>query len=133
MALAVKTSGNEVCREQSTVVERRAHLFTQSVRDEWNRVVTSIVCVILSLVCLAFSGLIATAWLIAFALHSPDRNLILGIALVVPLLAVAGIAIYLKTLWNQKLFLHDTRNQLNDDWDVLHHAVREKQEANATQ
>lgn len=116
-----------------SVVERRAHLFTQSVRDEWNRVVTSIVCVILSLVCLAFSGLIATVWLIAFALHSPDRNLILSIALVVPLLVVGGIAIYLKKLWNQKLFMHDTRSQLNEDWGVLHHAVREKQEESATQ
>ena len=75
---------------------------------------------------LAFSGLIGTVWLVAFAWNSPDRNLILGIALVLPLVIVAGIAIYLRKVWNEKLFLHHSRTQLNDDWTVLNHAMKEK-------
>ena len=75
---------------------------------------------------LAFSGLIATVWLVAFAWNSPDRNLILGTALVLPLIIVAGIALYLRKVWNEKLFLHHSRIQLNDDWTVLNHAMKEK-------
>lgn len=133
--VAMKVVGNRVQQVVlllMSVVERRAHMFTQSIRDEWNRVVTSIVCLVVSLVCVAFSGLIATVWLISFALHSPDRNLILGTALLIPLVIVAGIAFYLKKLWNEKLFLHDSRTQLNEDWSILHEAVREKQETPAT-
>jgi len=127
--VAVRFVGNklqQVVLLLMSVVERRAHMFAQSIRDEWDRVVTTLIGFVVSLICLAFSGLIATVWLVAFAWNSPDRNLILGTALVLPLIIVAGIALYLRKVWNEKLFLHHSRTQLNDDWTVLNHAMKEK-------
>jgi predicted metal-dependent phosphotriesterase family hydrolase len=62
---------------------------------------------------------------VAFAWNSPDRNLILGLALVLPLVIVAGTGLYLRKLWNEE-FLHHSRSQLNEDWSVLNSAMKEK-------
>ncbi len=126
--VAMKFVGNklqQVILLLMSVVERRAHLFAQSIKDEWNRVVTSIFCFVISLACVAFSGLVAIVWLVAYAWSSPDRNLILGIALIAPLVIAAGILLYLKKIWDEKLFLHVSRSQLHEDWGVLNQAVKE--------
>jgi len=108
-------------------IERRAHIFIQSMGDEWSRLLKTVIGFIVVFTALVFSALIGAAWIVAIAWESPSRDLILGISMLIPLLLVLVVAIYLRSIWHKKPYLESARNQMDSDWQVLRGAISPKQ------
>lgn len=124
--IAMKFVGNRLQLfglQLMNVVERRTHILSGNLSLEWHRLVKTLISFFVVSAALVFAGLIGLAWLIAIALDSPSRNLILGIALATPLVVALGLALYIRQLWHQRPFLHLYRDQVDQDWRTLKTAL----------
>ncbi|HSH54896.1 MAG TPA: hypothetical protein VK974_09985 [Methylophilaceae bacterium] len=110
-------------------IERRAQIFIHNMGEEWNRLLKTLIGFIVVLTALVFSALIGAAWIVAIAWESPSRDVILGIAILIPLVIVLFMAIYLRSLWHKKPYLENSRSQLHSDWQVLRGALNERNPA----
>ena len=104
-------------------IEQRGHILSRSLGDEWNRLVKTLFGMVVVLSALAFSALIGAAWIVALAWNSPSRDVILAVAMVMPMFVVLLTALYLRGLWHNRPYLQQSRVQLNEDWQILRGAL----------
>lgn len=103
----------------AVMAESRAAILKQNFNDDLHRVVNSLFGYMLILLATACSGLTGILWLVAFAWSSPNRNIILGTAMTLPLLIGIGIFAFIRHSWKKEPLLSRSIQQIEADWLVF--------------
>jgi hypothetical protein len=106
------------------LAEMRAAVFKQTFNNELKRLASSAIAFMLMLVAAICSGLIGLMWLFAVAWNSPDRNLILSLAFILPLFAVIGIFAYIRYSWKKEPLFHQALLQIETDWQLFKNTLK---------
>lgn len=106
----------EVKENAADYAESRATFIKENVSRDVQRMVNSFIGFLVMFSAIIFSGLLGLMWLFATAWQSPDRNLILGVAMFVPLCISAVIFGVIKTSWKKKPLLGETSELIAKDW-----------------
>ncbi|OYY97741.1 MAG: hypothetical protein B7Y32_06730 [Methylophilales bacterium 16-45-7] len=103
--------------------ESRTTLISQNVMQDLKRIVNSFIGFLVMFSAIIFSGLLGLMWLFATAWHSPNRELILGISMLIPLCLSAVIYLMIKASWQKKPLLIDTTKLISKDWQSFRHGL----------
>jgi membrane protein DedA with SNARE-associated domain len=103
--------------------ESRTWLIKQNIMQDLQRIVNSFIGFLVMFSAIIFSGLLGLMWLFATAWQSPNRALILGIAMLVPLCISAIIYGVIKNSWKKKPLLIDTSELISKDWQSFRHGL----------
>ena len=101
------------------MAESRATFFKRNFNQEAQRVVGSLMGFMFMLVAVVFAGLVGIMWIFALAWNSPNRELILGITMFVPIVAAVIIFITIRNTWKKEPLLAQTMKQIENDWLVF--------------
>ncbi len=110
------------------MAEMRAAVFKQNFNNELKRLGNSVIGFMLMLVAAICSGLIGLMWLFALAWSSPDRNIILSLAFILPLLLCVGIYAYLRYSWKKEPLFEQAISQIATDWRLFKHGMKHMNE-----
>lgn len=101
------------------LTESRAAFFMQNFNSEIQRIVRSLVGLMLALAVIVCASISAIIWAVAAAWSSPNRDIILGATTLI--LAVIGavifVAIYLS--WNAQPLFNQSMKLIEQDWRLL--------------
>ena len=109
----------ELKNNLAVMAESRAIFFKRNFSQEIQRIVSSLLGFMLMLIALVFTGLVGIMWLFALAWTSPNRELILGLTMLVPIVASAIIFITIRASWKKEPLLAQTMKQIENDWLVF--------------
>jgi uncharacterized membrane protein len=103
--------------------ESRVMRIKLNVMQDLQRIVNSFIGFLVMFSAIIFSGLLGLMWLFATAWQSPNRELILGISMLVPLCISAVIYLAIKASWQKKPILNDTTELISNDWQTFRHGL----------
>jgi len=103
--------------------ESRVMRIKLNVMQDLQRIVNSFIGFLVMFSAIIFSGLLGLMWLFATAWQSPNRELILGIAMLVPLCVSAVIYLAIKASWQKKPLLNETTELISNDWQTFRHGL----------
>ncbi len=103
----------------AALVENHAALFKAQFHSDMQRVAKSMLGLTLILFAMLCSGLTALMWLFATAWNSPNRDIILGTVMILPLLIAVGIFFAIRHTWKKQPFLAKSMVQIENDWQVF--------------
>ena len=101
------------------MAESRATFFKSNFNQEVQRVASSVMGFMFMLVAVVFAGLVGIMWIFALAWNSPNRELILGMTMLVPLLAAVIIFVTIRNTWKKESLMAQTIKQIENDWVVF--------------
>ncbi len=122
MNLVTSSFGNqfsEVKEHIAVMAESRAAIFKQNFSKDLQRMVNSLLGYMFMLLAAACSALIGLMWLFAIAWSSPHRDIILGTAMILPILIGVGIFAYIRYSWKKKPLFDRSIKQIESDWLVF--------------
>jgi uncharacterized membrane protein YqjE len=114
-----KNNLHTITKNVAVIIEHRAALFKQNFSDDLQRMVNSLLGYLLVLLALTFSGLTGMLWLIASAWSSPNRNIILGTTMILPLIISIGIFAYVRYIWKKEPLFSRSMQQIETDWLIF--------------
>jgi uncharacterized membrane protein YqjE len=103
----------------AVLAESRAAIFKQNFNHEINRVVNSLFGFMLILLAAILSLLTGLAWLFAVAWNSPNRDLILGSTVLLPILVAVVVYFYIRQSWQKQPLLQQSIWQVESDWQLF--------------
>jgi uncharacterized membrane protein YqjE len=103
----------------AVIIENRAALFKQNFSDDLQRMVNSLFGYLLVLLAATCSGLTGMLWLIATAWNSPNRNIILGTTMILPLIIGIAIFAFIRYNWKKEPLFSRSMQQVETDWLVF--------------
>ncbi len=112
----VKSDMSEVKGHVSVYASTRAVMLKRDLSRDLSRAVSSFVAYLMMFAAIIFSGLTTIMWIVAAAMSSPNRDIILGVTVLVPLLVAIGIYTYIHKSWAKAPFLETSFNQIEEDW-----------------
>ncbi len=110
---------NRLKQNIAAMAESRAAIFKQNFNQEVHRLVNSLFGFMLILLAALASLLTGLAWLFASAWASPNRDIILGLTMFLPLLIAIGIYFYIRQSWQKQPILQQSILQIESDWQVF--------------
>ena len=110
---------SEVKENIAVMAESRAAIFKRNFDNDLHRVVNSLLGYMFMLLALACSALIGLMWLFATAWSSPHRDIILGIAMILPLLIGIVVFVTIKNSWKNDPLFSRSLKQIETDWLVF--------------
>ena len=113
------------------MAESRAAIFKQNFIDEINRAVKSLLGFMLILLFAILSLLTGLMWLFAMAWNSPNRDLILGATMLLPLVIAIGVYFSIRHSWKKQPIFHQSMQQIESDWQVFKVGFDTPTDANA--
>ncbi len=103
----------------AAMAETRAAMFKHNFYHEMHRVVTSILGFMLILISVILSALTGLMWVFATAWTSPNRNIILGTTMILPILVAVTIYLFIRHSWQKKPIFNQSILQVESDWLVF--------------
>jgi hypothetical protein len=103
--------------------ESRALRIKLNVMEDLQRIVNSFIGFLVMFSAIIFSGLLGLMWLFATAWQSPNRELILGVSMLVPLCISAIIYGFIKASWKKKPILNEATELISNDWQTFRHGL----------
>jgi uncharacterized membrane protein YqjE len=103
----------------AVMIESRATLFKQNFSDDLQRMVNSLFGYLLVLLAATCSGLTGMMWLIATAWNSPNRNIILGTTMLLPLIIGISIFAFIRYSWKKEPLFSRSMQQVETDWLIF--------------
>jgi len=128
--LSVAKTGLHTFKEGiADYTESRAEIFRDNFQGDVRRIVTSFIGFLVILAALILIGLLALMWIFAVAWNSPNREVILGITMLIPfviaLIAYSGI----KRSWKNKPLMLETIQLISDDWRTFRYSLNDSPSA----
>lgn len=117
-----------VKENMAILAESRALIFKQNFHRELNRISNSLLGFLFMLLAGVLSTLTGLMWLFAIAWNSPNRNLILSITLIVPILIGVGIYLYIRQSWKREPLFDKTMTQIQTDWVLFRNGLHDIEE-----
>ncbi|HEY0563147.1 MAG TPA: phage holin family protein [Methylophilus sp.] len=118
-----KHSLDEVKENAADYAETRAAFIKQNIMHDLERVVESFVGLLLMFAGLIFTGILGLMWIFTVAWNSPNREIILGVTMFIPLALSAILFVMIKNAWKQKPLMHDTTQLISEDWKSFRHGL----------
>ena len=123
---ASPTTQNHLIAVKDSVIallEKHAVLFKTQFNNDVKRVFNSLLGLMFILLAAICSGLTGLMWLFATAWDSPNRDLILGTTMILPI--ILGVAVYfvIRSSWREKPLLQQTMVEIEQDWQVFKHGL----------
>lgn len=110
---------NQLKENIAAMAESRAAIFKQNFSHEVSRLVKSLFGFMLILLAAIFSLLTGILWLFATAWSSPNRDIILGTTMLVPIVLAVGVYLTIRHSWQKQPILHQSMLQIESDWQVF--------------
>jgi uncharacterized membrane protein YqjE len=110
---------NRLKENIAAMAESRAAIFKQNFNHEIRRVVKSLFGFMLIFLAAILSSLTGLMWLFALAWASPNRDIILGITMLIPIVLAIGVYFYIRHSWQKQPILHQSMLQIESDWQVF--------------
>ena len=115
----------------AAMAESRAAIFKQNFNHEIHRVVKSLFSFMLILLAAILSLLTGLMWLFATAWSSPNRDIILGVTMLIPIVLAIGVYLTIRRSWQKQPILHQSMQQIESDWQVFKAGFDSTADANA--
>ncbi len=122
---------NRLKENIAVMAESRAAIFKQNFNHEVHRVVNSLFGFMLILLAAMLSLLTGLAWLFATAWASPNRDVILSLTMLLPILVAIGIYFYIRSSWQKQPILHQSIVQIESDWQVFRTGLESSAQTNS--
>lgn len=103
----------------AVMAESRAVIFKKNFNDDIKRMVNSFIGYMLVLLAVACSVLTGILWLFATAWNSPNRDIILGTAMILPILIGIVIFAFIRYSWKKEPLFSRSMKQVETDWLVF--------------
>ena len=110
---------NQLKESIAALAESRAAIFKQNFNHEVRRVVNSLFGFMLIFLAAILSLLTGLMWLFATAWLSPQRDIILGATMILPILIAVGVYLLIRRSWQKQPILHQSIAQIESDWLVF--------------
>lgn len=118
-----RNSLNHVLESSADYAESRALLIKYHLLEDLERVAKSFIGFLGILAGLVFSGMIGLMWIFTAAWNSPNREIILGIVMIIPLVAGVVVFIVIKNSWKARPFMNEASDLIAHDWKVFRHGL----------
>lgn len=99
--------------------EDRAQQLKQDFVEETERLATSIVGLLVVFSMFIFTGLLGLMWLFSLLWEHPQRSLILGLAMLVPIIIGVVTFLAVRATWQKKPLFADSLNMISHDWRLF--------------
>lgn len=99
--------------------EDRAQQLKQDFVEETDRLATSIVGLLVVFSMFIFTGLLGLMWLFSLLWEHPQRSLILGLAMLVPIIIGVVTFLTVRATWQKKPLFADSLNMISHDWRLF--------------
>lgn len=106
-------------RNMAALLESHAALFKSEFNNDLRRVVNSLLALTFISVAAICSGLTGLMWLFATAWKSPYRDVILGTAMILPIIISIGVYLVMRQSWKKQPLLSKSMVQIEQDWQVF--------------
>lgn len=113
---AVKTS-------VAALLESHAVLFKSQFNHDVKRMVHSFLGFMFIFLAAIFSGLTGLMWLFATAWNSPNRDIILGTTMILPIIIGVAVFFVIRQSWKKQPFLQQSMIQIEQDWQVFRNGL----------
>lgn len=110
---------NQLKESIAALAESRAAIFKQNFNHEVRRVVNSLFGFMLIFLAAILSLLTGLMWLFTTAWLSPQRDIILGATIILPILIAVGVYLLIRRSWQKQPILHQSIAQIESDWLVF--------------
>jgi uncharacterized membrane protein YqjE len=110
---------NRLKENIAAMAESRAAIFKENFNHEVKRVVHSLFGFMLILLATLASLLTGLAWLFATAWASPNRDMILGGTILLPILIAVGVYFYIRQSWQKQPIFQQSMQQIESDWQIF--------------
>jgi hypothetical protein len=99
--------------------EERAAQIKQDFLGETERIATSLIGVLVVFSMFIFTGLLGLMWIFSLLWEHPNRTLILGVAMSIPIL-IGVIAFFaVRKVWKKKTLFSDSLSMISSDWQLF--------------
>ena len=110
---------NQLKESIAALAESRAAIFKKNFNHEVRRVVNSLFGFMLIFLAAILSLLTGLMWLFTTAWLSPQRDIILGATIILPILIAVGVYLLIRRSWQKQPILHQSIAQIESDWLVF--------------
>lgn len=110
---------NAVKKSLTALIENHAVLFKNQINEDINRVFKSLLGLLFIFLTLLCSGLTALMWLFATAWNSPNRHIILGTTMILPIIIAICVFIVIRLNWKKQPLFAKSMVQIENDWHVF--------------
>ncbi|MES2502366.1 MAG: phage holin family protein [Pseudomonadota bacterium] len=112
-----------VKKSVAALIESHAVLFKSQFNQDLKRLVNSFVGYMFILFAAFCSGITGLMWIFATAWNSPNRDIILGTTMILPI--ILGIAVFLviRQSWKKQPLLQQSMIQIEQDWQVFRNGL----------
>ena len=114
----------------AAMAESRAAIFKHNFNDDINRVVKSLIGFMLILLFAILSLLTGLMWLFATAWTSTNRDVILGVTMLIPIFLAIGIYLAIRKSWQKQPIFYQSIQQIESDWQVFKAGFNHTDDAN---
>ncbi len=108
-----------VKQSMAALVESLAALFKAQFHSDMQRVAKSLLGLTFIFFAMLCSALTALMWLFAFAWNSTNRDLILGITMILPIFIAVGIYLAIRHTWKKQPLFAKSMVQIENDWQIF--------------
>ena len=119
----VKNNFSAVKSSVAALLESHAVLFKSQFHQDLKRLVNSFIGYMFILFAAFCSGVTGLMWIFATAWNSPNRDIILGTTMILPV--ILGIAVFfvIRQSWKKKPLLQKSMVQIEQDWQVFRNGL----------
>lgn len=111
-------------------VESRAIFFKYNLLADLRRMVNSFFVCLAIFFAFIFSGLIALMWLFSVIAESQNRDLILGIMVLTPIIIAAALLLIITKYWNENPFMNESTRLIAYDWNHFRYGADNTPQSN---
>lgn len=112
-----------VKKSVAALLESHAILFKSQFNHDVKRMVNSLLGFMFILFAALCTGLTGLMWLFATAWHSPNRDLILGTTMILPIILGVAVFLVIRQSWKKQPLLQQSMLQIEQDWQVFRNGL----------
>jgi uncharacterized membrane protein YqjE len=107
----------------AALLESHAVLFKNQFHHDVKRMVNSFFGFMFILLAAIFSTLTGLMWLFATAWDSPNRDIILGTTMILPIILGVAVFLVIRQSWKKQPLLQQSMVQIEHDWQVFRNGL----------
>lgn len=122
---------SNIKEEVADYTESRVEIVKANFQADVQRIVNSFMGFLVALALFVFAGILGLMWLFAVAWSSPNRELLLGAAILIPLLIGLITLARIMLLWRSKPLMAESTRLIANDWRSFRYGLDGSAEATA--
>jgi uncharacterized membrane protein YqjE len=112
-----------VKKSMAALLESHAVLFKSQFNRDIKRMVNSFLGFMFIFLAALFSSLTGLVWLFATAWNSPNRDIILGTTMILPIILGLAVFLVIRQSWKKQPLLQQSMLQIEQDWQVFRNGL----------